>query len=302
MKPRTEKMAKLPMSLQGQRWTQQTARTIFPLLVELARNRRTITYSDLDTEIQRRGWGHHVMYTGYGHPAGAVGNAIHEIEERWGESIPPINALIVNKSSGLPGHGIDWYIEKYVDAQHRDKMTPENRKSVIRNWLHEDIFRYGHRWYDVLRAMGLEPLEENLTENGEEIQPSRSGWSDEPESEFHRKLADYVASHPSVVGLPPTVGVGVREYTFPSADRADVMFDDGAQAVAVEIKSRISNEADLERGIYQCIKYRALTIAQQQAARRIPNGKAVLVVEEPLSESLDELAKLLRVQVFVHRL
>jgi hypothetical protein len=60
----------LPEALQGERWTEMTARRIFPILVWCAERGTKITYGQLDAELQRRAWGHHVTAVMYGHPAG----------------------------------------------------------------------------------------------------------------------------------------------------------------------------------------------------------------------------------------
>ena len=79
----------LPESLQGDIWTKITARVALPLLIWCAKNGKTITYGKLDQEIVDRGLGHHVMAVQYGYPAGAIGSALIETEEEWGEAIPP---------------------------------------------------------------------------------------------------------------------------------------------------------------------------------------------------------------------
>jgi hypothetical protein len=71
-----------------------------------------------------------------------------------------------------------------------------------------------------------------------------------------------------------------------------VLFRYKSEVIVVEVKSRLSNDADLERGLYQCVKYRALLRAEQQAVGAIPNGWAILVTERPLPAALFELAVL----------
>lgn len=70
----------LPEAFRGDRWTEATARRIFPLLVWCANHGKKIAYGQLDAEMVRRGWGHHVNVVVYGHPAGAVGNALLKTE------------------------------------------------------------------------------------------------------------------------------------------------------------------------------------------------------------------------------
>jgi hypothetical protein len=73
----------MPESLQGDRWTERTARKILPLVIWCAKNGATITYGQLDNAVVSRNWGHHVMAVQYGYPAGAIGSALIEIEKLW---------------------------------------------------------------------------------------------------------------------------------------------------------------------------------------------------------------------------
>ena len=61
------------------------------------------------------------------------------------------------------------------------------------------------------------------------------------------------------------------------------------QTILLEVKSRISNEVDLRRGVYQCIKYRAVKSAMD--VRSNSSIKAVLVTESDLSGEIKSLLK-----------
>ncbi|MCL6272362.1 hypothetical protein M3P05_20830, partial [Sansalvadorimonas sp. 2012CJ34-2] len=56
------------------------------------------------------------------------------------------------------------------------------------------------------------------------------------------------------------------------------------------VKSHISNENDLNRGIFQCIKYQALLRAEQKALSQPPTARAYLVTESDLPAQLQNLA------------
>ncbi len=63
------------------------------------------------------------------------------------------------------------------------------------------------------------------------------------------------------------------------------------------MKSRHSPEVDLVRGIFQCIKYRAV-IEAYQASQGLPqDGRAVLVPEELFPQRLVPLKNMLGVEV-----
>ena len=77
------------------------------------------------------------------------------------------------------------------------------------------------------------------------------------------------------------------------------MFEHKDGCMAVEVKAANANDADLERGIYQCVKYRALLRAELKAEGKILNGSSLLIIEAQLSSSLQALADLLVVRVVV---
>ena len=71
------------------------------------------------------------------------------------------------------------------------------------------------------------------------------------------------------------------------------MFSHGTSFRAVEVKSRRSNEQDMKRGIYQCVKYREVNRAEH-----LPfdvDVEAILVTEQKLTTELSDRAKLLGV-------
>lgn len=289
----------LPKALEGDRWTEEIARKMLPLLVWCAENEKRITYGQLDSELQRRGLGHHVNVVVYGHPAGAIGDAMIETEQETGVKHPPINALIVNAKSGIPGSGCDYYITNHLQGRPTRDLSDDDRKSMAEDTF-EEIWQF-EGWRRVLADYGLQPLHGGIPALMDEVTepgaPVKSGWSNEPESESHRKLKEWVAAHPEVLLSKIKFSKGKTEWLFGSADRVDVMFQHEKGSIAVEVKSEISNEADLERGIYQCVKYRALLRAELKVRNLIPNGKAVLITSKRFSPRLQQVADILGVPV-----
>ncbi len=296
----------LPETLQGDSWTKYTARTVLPLIIWCAKNGRTITYGKLNREVINRGWGHHVFVTNYGKPAGTIGDALIETEEEWGDSIPPLNALIVNQSTRLPGDGVNYYLERYAEPEnHVNNMSPDEKRAIVEE-IHADIFAYEY-WDDLLEEYGLTPINDGLEEEinideNEISKPSQGGWSTESESEEHLNLKQFISNNPKVVGLNKESSIGIIEYLFPSSDKADVVFKNGSKYLGVEVKSIISNDNDINRGIFQCVKYQALLRAEQKALMMPPTTRAVLVVERELPSAIQNLANTLSIKVVIYRL
>ena len=290
----------LPKALSGDSWTKEIARRIFPLLVWCAQHGKKITYGQLDAELQRRRWGHHVHATAYRHPAGAVGNACIEVERETGEKIPPLNAIIVNATSGIPGDGCDYYLATYLDKNQSQDLTYTDRKAMAEETM-EEVFHF-EEWDKIMDRFGFESIQDDipaLESDNQRKAPRKGGWSTGPESPEHQALKKWVAENPHILKSKIHYGSGQTEWQFASADRVDVMFEHDDGCMAVEVKATNANEADLERGIYQCIKYRALLRAELKASGKIPNGSSLLITETRLSFILQELADLLGVRVIV---
>jgi hypothetical protein len=291
-------------ALQGDRWTDKTARLILPVLIWCAKNGRTITYDQLNRWIVDNDLGHSVLQPKYGWPAGAVGTAMIEIGKEWEKIVPPLNALVVNAKSGMPGDGAHWYLENYRSSSDSlvDKEWEDAEEELVEE-IHEAIFSYA-QWDEVLEASGLdcEAIDPEIFDDEEfDISPpGRGGWSTEGESEQHRNLKHYIADHPEALEFEPEdVDTNQIEYLFASADRADVVLGVGNQLWGVEVKSCISNDQDLNRGIFQAVKYKALLRAELKAKGLPPTAQGVLVVERELPDSLENLADALDIEVYV---
>lgn len=214
--------------------------------------------------------------------------ALIKLGRKLGIKIPPIQCLVVNQVDELPGEGVDSFIEKEVIRG----MTKPQRRAMIGRLLQE-VFTFA-RWDEVLAAFGMKPapldyskLLRNVAGNG------RGGG----ESEHHIRLKQFVASRPDLLGLPKSVAKGVNEYRLPSGDELDVLFREGDEWIAVEVKSHISSDEDLVRGFFQCIKYQAVLEAFLFSTSRPPEVRTVLVITRKLPGSLLSLKNFLGIEV-----
>lgn len=293
----------IPPSLIGETWTTQTARRIVPILVWCAQNRRTITYKHLDQEIVRRGLCHSVHAAQYGKPAGTLGDALAETELELDLYLPPLNILVVNKTTRRPGVGCSAYFNRYTKGKEFDSLTWDQQGAVVEQAT-EDIFNC-RNWDKLMKHYGMTHLTtpvhpENPDLSETEIDPPVHGFSNEGESEDHKALKNYVLSNPSLVIDGKTKGwTGKTEEKFPSGDCVDVVFRKGGSIIAIEVKSHISGYADLSRGVFQCVKYRAVAVAWQRSLLDIPDARSVLVIQRELPPDLAELADRLLVEVIV---
>ena len=163
-----------PDALVGDRWTKVTARQALPILVWYAEHGRSITYGQLRDEVVRRKLGHHVMEITYRYVAGAIGYALVELEERSGsgELIPPLNALVINATTELPGSGFNEFLEHYAQPQGgADELSVDAKRAIVEE-IHADVFAYPH-WQEVLSECELDPLhgEVEFDADADEVSP-----------------------------------------------------------------------------------------------------------------------------------
>jgi len=126
------------------------------------------------------------------------------------------------------------------------------------------------------------------------IQKSHKGRG---EGEAHKALKQYIAENPTVIGLSNSWPVGDIEFYLPSGDSVDVMFSWRKQMVAVEVKSKISDVADISRGLFQCVKYQSVTEAMLGVKGLPQNVRTVLVLESKLPPNLKVIQHMLGVEV-----
>ncbi|WP_227107773.1 hypothetical protein [Chromobacterium rhizoryzae] len=268
--------------ISGDKVYQVRARAALPLLVRQAEAGAPISYSALAEEL------------GVPNPRnlnyvlGSIGQSLERLSKAWKTRVPPIQCLVVNKSTGLPGEGIGWFLVKKEDFS----ALPLRQKREIVEAELQHVFSYS-RWREVLKAFEIEPTVTDLTPFVSKV---TGGW-DSGESEDHKILKAYVAQNPRVIGLGANIPAGVTEFPLPSGDRLDVSFKGKKVWVAAEVKSSISAEGDVVRGLFQCVKYRAVMEAVLRTELCPQNARAVLILESKFPHSLIPLRNILGVEV-----
>ncbi|KAF0210792.1 MAG: hypothetical protein FD139_3232 [Methylocystaceae bacterium] len=269
--------------ISGDELYKQRARLALPILVRQAEAGKAITYSDLAEELGMPN------PRNLNYPLGTIGSTIENVSHEWGEKIPPIQCLVVNKNTGLPGDGVAFFLRDWGDFA----ALPRRRQKEVVAGAHALIFAYPW-WEQLLRELSLEPARPDFSE----IIRAANSVRGDGESHEHRALKIFVAKNPECIGLPVGTPVGCNEVALPSGDCLDVAFDAGDEWVAAEVKSARSDDADVVRGLFQCVKYRAVMEAVQAAQSRARDARAVLVLERPLPRQLISLRNILGIEVF----
>ena len=251
------------------------ARSALPILVRQALASEKISYGDLAKELDMPN------PRNLNFPLGSIGKTLLELGEKWQEEIPPIQGIVVKQETGLPGDGVN-----FIDG----KLNPRQKEAIVQEKL-GSVFSYP-KWSDVLKACGLSPAKPL---NPPEPPDPRSRTH---ESEAHKRFKNYIARHPKKVELKKSLAPGKTEHKLPSGDIPDVLFQNARCRIAVEVKSRISNEDDLRRGLFQCVKYRAILRACRSLEGGTYEADALLAIEGSLPKELIPVKNTLGVKVF----
>lgn len=258
--------------------TNKLVRQILPILVSWAKAGCTSkTYSDLNQMLGYKDG----KNSSIGHQLGSLNIILERLSEATGIEIPTPNCLVCNAKTGLPSEGFNFVKDTYKD------MSLEKKKKYVRQ-LNSEAINYKN-WDWVLAQLGLK-----FVASADDEKAIRSGkiHGCSGEGTAHKALKEYIANHPKVVGAKET---GTSEYILLSADRLDVWFP--KSRIAVEVKPKSSPDADIMRGLFQCVKYKAVLDAEAAIHGEIPNAKAVLVIEGALSPSNWEIMKTLGIEV-----
>ena len=117
------------------------------------------------------------------------------------------------------------------------------------------------------------------------------------EGENHKKLKEYIYNHPEILDLK---GIKVRkmEHILLSGDRLDIYFElNNNSKVAVEIKPSTSPDADVLRGIFQCVKYKAILDAEDNVFGEKAQNSAILALGGKLSPENHKVLETLGIKV-----
>lgn len=256
-----------------------------------------VTYGETAEMLERTLETTKIFSLHIGGVAGMMMNKIISVSE----DAPPINALVTS-TSGIPGNGFAWYHDNLWRAkrgQRWEHLDKEQKLEVVRG-VREAVKEY-EGWNRIFQeAFGDRPgLLEQKRFTEQDGKPNAAELPrGEGESEQHRRLKEWARDNPSEIFLPKGFE-GTVESDLLSGDRVDVLFTRGEEFAVVEVKSCLSSDDDLRRGIYQCVKYREVV-----RATRLPvevDVRTILLSERELPTELAARAKLLGVKSKVHK-
>ena len=255
------------------------------IMLRIAATEKTITYGNA-ADIIGAQRGHKIFDIHMGWAVGAMMDQMLKVRP----DAPPLNALMVSAKWQEPSEGADGFISRWL-GEDFTVLSDKRRKRALADafraaWSFDD-------WNSVYEeTFGVTPLK---IETGVARDFSAGEYGGPAESEEHRNLRLAVTENPSAfLDIDGQISAATEKRLL-SGDEIDVHVTDDYADYAVEVKSRRSNDADLERGIYQAVKYRAVLKAQYKAVHTRPKVKAVLISERKLTKPLNMLARELKV-------
>lgn len=273
--------ASIAKNIFGDELYQGRARAALPLLVRQAIAQEPIIYSHLAAELGMPN-ARNLNYV-----LGSIGTTLQEVAAKTKKFIPPLTAIVVNQQTGLPGEGVSEFIGEQDFAR-----LPRKEQRLLVDKLLSEIYIY-KGWSELLSQLGLDvcpPQNEALLEAAGAMQAGGEG-------PLHKQCKQLIYSAPELLKLPKRTLQSEMESRLPSGDVVDVLFKYQSEWVAVEVKSRISTEADIVRGLYQCVKYRALIEAYQITIGLAPSGRVILALESEFPQTLLPIKNMLGITV-----
>lgn len=255
-------------------------RRIIPILIGWAKKKETNhTYGELNRLLGYKNG----LNSSIGTPLGCIKNIFRQLEGKTDiGKIPTLNALVSNASTGLPSEGFSYVHPKY------DKLDRTEKRIVVEN-ANNEALNY-NKWDYILALLGLKPCLCQADEN--EIRSGAFAYGGEGKE--HKLMKEYIAGHPECIDEHINEK-GICEHIILSGDRLDVFYQEAN--VAIEVKPKSAPDADILRGLFQCIKYKAILDAEAEVKGIIANSKVILVIGGLLSQSNREVQKCLNIKV-----
>jgi len=203
-----------------------------------------------------------------------------------GEEVPLIQALVVNQSQKLPSDGLKEFNSTYPN------LSIEKKRDFAQS-EYRLIFDFGTRWETVLKQLGIQENEAGASHPIPSEPPGRHNPYGSEGSPEHVALRDFIANNPETIGLDNKI-IGITEYPLKSGDAVDVVFETENEVIAVEVKSIRSGVDDIERGLYQCVKYQAVLGAENIIKNSQKRIRSLLVMQGVFPRKLIPVRKKLK--------
>jgi len=251
-------------------------------LIQAARERTSLSYGRAKERLEAECGFATIFAPMMGRPCGTL---MERIQEKYPDA-PLLNILMVNASDGYAGPGAGYFLAKRFRKRRLEKEGIRDADWNL--WTKhcdkaaQEVYAYGDKWDAIFQNVFDEQWEPAPPRDGAEKDGTRFGEGGEGPN--HKALRLWTRANPHRIGRRYAGYRAETEVMLASADRVDVVYYGEAETIALEVKSKDSNYEDLRRGVFQCIKYRA--VMQAMDIRDKPQVEAVLVTQTPLPVDL----------------
>jgi hypothetical protein len=269
-------------------------------LIATALDGSTMTYGVVKERLEKEESFSTIFATRIGFVAGALMTTIQEVDA----SAPLINVLVVNQDDRMPSKGAGSFMarrfdEKKLKQDDYKQRHPKKWRSYFERAAAEVYATSAEEWSALYKKvfgdfLSLDQIaierEKRQDGNEDDYGINDSKYGSGGEGEFHKELRLWVTANPQKISSSFARARTETEFCLDSGDRIDVVYHLDDRTIIFEVKSRISNDIDLKRGVYQCIKYRAVKAAMD--VRRSLPIQTILVTENKPSGEIMALLKL----------
>lgn len=276
-------------------------------LIAVALDGSTMTYGELGAKLENEAGFSTIFRTRLGFVAGSLMEKIQTVEP----TAPLINVLVVNQKDRQPSKGAGSFMarrfkEKRLDRENAKKRFPNVWQQNFQRAAGEVYKVSADEWSALYRKVFDAPFDDSAIANERENRKRGTekdgiltgrNYGSGGEGPYHKALRLWIKEHPGLVDKAFAEAATDTEVDLDSGDRIDVVYKLIDRTIVVEVKSRISNEMDLRRGVYQCIKYRA--VRQAMDVRDATPIDALLVTESELPGEIAALVKLHGIRHFM---
>jgi len=276
-------------------------------LIAAALDKSTLTYGEVKARLQQEASFSTIFATRIGMVAGELMYKIQQVEP----DAPLINVLVVSQQDGQPSRGAGGFMAERFGVRRLKEDDAKIRYPILweRNFKRaaDEVYAYeADDWAALYRRVFGSTLtrdeiedERRKRKQGREKDGVQTGrqYGRGGEGLFHEALRLWVCDNPSALHRSFAGATTETEFDLDSGDRVDAVYQCGERTIVIEVKSRISNEIDLRRGVFQCIKYRAVKKAMD--VRPDAPVDAWLVTETPLPGEIAALVRRHKVKHFL---
>lgn len=274
----------------------ESTKALMRWLVAAALDNSFLTYGEAKSRLEQEIGFDRIARAGRtGLTAGTMIDKLLQIDE----NAPLLNVLLVEQATELPSDGAGGYLatrfkKPLLRRENAKNRYPKAWRRTFDRAAGQVYATTERQWQDLFQAAYGEPLKEKQIQKdrkrrkaGNEADGLKYGRKGEGPN--HKALRLWVCENPGSVRRRFAGATTKTEVVLDSADRVDAVFNLEDEVVAVEVKSRDSNLIDLKRGVFQCIKYRAVLDAMD--IRESDSVSAMLVVEGKVPAEIKTLLR-----------